>query len=329
MLLAVALRRRELAQAGGAGQAGGGKRKRSRRRGKHDVRSTQERAEDEDARHRRLNVEAAARLTEIGRLSRVDKAPRLWRLWRLWSVWRAMVEVLALERALGEGSMDRGLLDAAREDSKTIAVEYCWTGATPVDVQLHSPIEGPAEAGTFLKIISVPCCAPAFSFGGLRLWWAIFPCESASVGAGDVVEATEPEPELEDAQEAAVVAQHQRLAAMEAQESGAGSPPAPVQCVVRLIVGFPGYQGGQGFGARGFPFASLIKTGVLVWDRSSLGEELRREWLSCQGVVDAQLDAYAGGSGEWATGADDDDDYEDECVAETWRDGGVLSEADA
>ena len=27
--------------------------------------------------------------------------------------------------------------------------------------------------------------------------------------------------------------------------------------------------------------------------------------------------------------ADDDDDYEDECVAETWRDGGVLSEADA
>ena len=58
-------------------------------------------------------------------------------------------------------------------------------------------------------------------------------------------------------------------------------------------------------------------------------QELRREWLSCQGVVDAQLDAYVGGSGEWATGADDDDDYEDECVAETWRDGGVLSEADA
>jgi hypothetical protein len=48
-----------------------------------------------------------------------------------------------------------------------------------------------------------------------------------------------------------------------------------------------------------------------------------------RGVVDAQLDAYVGGSGEWATGADDDDDYEDECVAETWRDGGVLSEADA
>ena len=74
---------------------------------------------------------------------------------------------------------------------------------------------------------------------------------------------------------------------------------------------------------------SLIKTGVLVWDRSGLGEELRSEWLSCQGVVDAQLDAYAGGGGGWATGADDDDDYEDECVAETWRDGGVLSEADA
>jgi hypothetical protein len=42
------------------------------------------------------------------------------------------------------------------------------------------------------------------------------------VGAGDVVEATEPEPELEDAQEVGVVAQCQRLAAMEAQESGAG-----------------------------------------------------------------------------------------------------------
>ena len=41
------------------------------------------------------------------------------------------------------------------------------------------------------------------------------------------------------------------------------------------------------------------------------------------------LDAYVGGGGEWATGADDDDDYENECVAETWRDGGVLSEADA
>ena len=116
---------------------------------------------------------------------------------------------------------------------------------------------------------------------------------------------------------------------MMAQESGAGSSPALVQCVVRLIVGFPGYQGGQGFGARGFPFASLIETGVLVWDRSGLGEELRRGWLSCQGVVDAQLDAYVGGGGEWATGADDDDDYENECVAETWRDGGVLSEADA
>ena len=90
------------------------------------------------------------------------------------------------------------------------------------------------------------------------------------------------------------------MAAMEAKESGAGSSPAPVQCGVRLIVGFPGYQ-----------------------------EELRREGLLCQGVVDAQLDAYVGGSGEWATGADDDDDYEDECVAETWRDGGVLSEADA
>eukprot|EP01046_Picozoa_sp_COSAG06_P067915 COSAG06_NODE_17819_length_919_cov_5.081707_1_plen_225_part_10 len=101
-----------------------------------------------------------------------------------------------------------------------------------------------------------------------------------SVGAGDVVEAAEPEPELEDAQEAAAVAQCQRLAAMVAQESGAGSPPAPVQCVVRLIVGFPGYQGGQGFGARGFSFASLIKTGILVWDRSGLGEELlaAQEW---------------------------------------------------
>ena len=41
----------------------------------------------------------------------------------------------------------------------------------------------------------------------------------------------------------------------------------------------------------------------------------------------AQLDAYVGGGGEWATGADDDDDYEDACVAETWRGGGVLSEA--
>jgi hypothetical protein len=88
-------------------------------------------------------------------------------------------------------------------------------------------------------------------------------------------------------------------------------------------VGFPGYQGEQVFGARGFPFASLVKTGVLVWDRSGLGEEDRSL------VVDAQLDAYVGGSGEWATGADDDDDYEDACVAETWRDGGVLSEANA
>eukprot|EP01046_Picozoa_sp_COSAG06_P029628 COSAG06_NODE_2759_length_6331_cov_12.176508_7_plen_78_part_01 len=78
------------------------------------------------------------------------------------------------------------------------------------------------------------------------------------------------------------MAQCQRLAAMMAQESGVGSSPALVQCVVRLIVGFPGYQGGQGFGARGFPFASLIETGVLVWDRSGLGEELRRGWLSCQ-----------------------------------------------
>jgi hypothetical protein len=64
-------------------------------------------------------------------------------------------------------------------------------------------------------------------------------------------------------------------------------------------------------------------------DRSSLGEKLRREWLSCQGLVDAQLYAYVSGGGEWAAGGDDEDDYEDACVTETWRDGGVLSEADA
>ena len=104
----------------------------------------------------------------------------------------------------------------------------------------------------------MPGYTPAFSFGGLRLWWAVISCESASVGAGDVVEAAEPEPELEDAQEAAAVAQCQRLAAMVAQESGVavGSPPEPVQCVVRLIVGFPGYQGGQGFGVN--EWVSLI-----------------------------------------------------------------------
>jgi len=128
---AEALRRRELATVAG----GGGKRKRSKNRGKPGrARSAregiQQRHEAEDARHRRLNVEAAARAAEKGRLSRVDAAPRLWRLWRLRSVWRTMVEVLALERALGEGSMDHGLLEAAREDAKTIAVEYCWTGDT-------------------------------------------------------------------------------------------------------------------------------------------------------------------------------------------------------
>ena len=46
-----------------------------------------------------------------------------------------------------------------------------------------------------------------------------------------------------------------------------------VDCKKRGWVGHP--KGGQGFGARGFPFASLIETGVLVWDRSGLGEELR------------------------------------------------------
>ena len=84
-----------------------------------------------------------------------------------------------------------------------------------------------ATAARFI-CISGPCCAPAFSFGGLRLWWAIFPCESASVGAGDVVGATEPEPELEDAQEAAVVAQHQRLATMEAHISSASEETFPL-----------------------------------------------------------------------------------------------------
>jgi hypothetical protein len=46
-------------------------------------------------------------------------------------------------------------------------------------------------------------------------------------------------------------------------------------------------------------------------------------------VVNAQLDAYMSGGGGWATGGDGDDDYEDACVAGTWRDGGALSEADA
>jgi hypothetical protein len=73
------------------------------------------------------------------------------------SYYHTVVEVLALERALGEGSMDHGLLEATREDAKTIAVEYCWTGDTRVDVQSHSPTEGPAEAKAhFRKIISVP-----------------------------------------------------------------------------------------------------------------------------------------------------------------------------
>ena len=63
-----------------------------------------------------------------------------------------------------------------------------------------------------------------------------------------------------------------------------------------------------------------------------LAAELRREWLSFQGVVDAQLDAFESGGGEWATGAedDDDDDYLDaRATAGFRRDGGVLSEADA
>jgi hypothetical protein len=62
--------------------------------------------------------------------------------------------------------------------------KYCWTGA--VVVQLHSPFEGPAEAGTFLKIISVPCCAPAFPFGGLRLQWEVFLGGVLTGFAGDV-----------------------------------------------------------------------------------------------------------------------------------------------
>jgi hypothetical protein len=50
-----------------------------------------------------------------------------------------------------------------------------------------SPFEGPAdEAGTFLKIISVPCCAPAFSFGGLRLRWEVFVGGLLTGFAGDV-----------------------------------------------------------------------------------------------------------------------------------------------
>eukprot|EP01046_Picozoa_sp_COSAG06_P012946 COSAG06_NODE_774_length_12424_cov_35.268014_3_plen_192_part_00 len=126
-------------------------------------------------------------------------------------------------------------------------------------------------------------------FGGLRLWWAIFPCESASVGAGDVVGATEPEPELEDAQEVAAVAQHQRLAAMEAQESGAGSSPAPVQCVVRLIVGFPGYQGGQGFGATFRSVAKLRR------------QTVRQHWLWPRGRPSLLTCSCAHSAGGWSS----------------------------
>jgi hypothetical protein len=43
-----------------------------------------------------------------------------------------------------------------------------------------------AEAGTFLKIISAPCCAPAFSFGGLRLRWEVFVGGLLTGFAGDV-----------------------------------------------------------------------------------------------------------------------------------------------
>ena len=91
-----------------------------------------------------------------------------------------------------------------------------------------------------------------------------------------------------------------------------------------------------GSAARGHPRGASVRAlrqqrtnRSLVWDRRGLGEKLRREWLSGQGVVDAQLDAYVSGAGEWATGGDDEDDYEDACATETWRDGGVLSEADA
>ena len=39
---------------------------------------------------------------------------------------------------------------------------------------------------------------------------------------------------------------------------------------------------------------------------------------------------YVSVGAEWATGADDDDDEDqDACEAETWRDGGILSGANA
>jgi len=73
------------------------------------------------------------------------------------------------------------------------------------------------------------------------------------------------------------VAQRQRLAAMEAQESGTGSPPAPVQCVARLTVGFPGYRG-QGVWGEAFHVRVLGNGEVRITitiDYSALNTERR------------------------------------------------------
>eukprot|EP01046_Picozoa_sp_COSAG06_P072380 COSAG06_NODE_21155_length_768_cov_2.029940_1_plen_137_part_01 len=76
------------------------------------------------------------------------------------------------------------------------------------------------------------------------------------------------------------MAQCQRLAAMVAQESGVavGSPPEPVQCVVRLIVGFPGYQGGQRFGVRG-----LWRCGSIIPVLAIAPRECDCHWLRERG----------------------------------------------
>ena len=318
----VAERRRQLGQA--AAEVERARRSRSKRMSKPRSRTIQAKVEDESARFRRLNEEAACSLRRQAQADRVVVAAQQPRRWWMRLVWRVWVDVHWVERLVRGGcwdvaqrqlqlyAEDRQLLasdgsdvftslSAADGTTVSIVVESCQLGVNPGDVhQCTALFEGLAEAGTLFSIQSVPCYTPTFSCGGSYLRWEVTCAPPPDVAVGNCSAEPEPQP-----------------------EEFVSLPRVEMVGVARLLE-----VGERWSEARGFPLTTVVKLDGVGLTRDVWQSTRRQcERTSADRDFGAQLDAWTSGLGCWeACGLDDDDDMDE---PDAWRDSEALDYWDA
>jgi len=310
----IAERRRRLGAV--AAEVEKARRGRSKRMGKPRSRSTQQVVEDEQARFRRLNSEAARALATRARAARAEQAKAQARAWWMQLVWRVWVDAHRVMALVREGCWDvaqcqlqlfarRGQLQwsdgtdlfmappALGGVAVTIVVESCQPGGNPGDVlTCTASFGGLAEAGTLSSFHLVPCYTPTFSCGDSVLCWEVSCGPLSEEGVGDG--RPEPEPEEEGAEE--------------------------WNGVARLLV-----VGGSRSGARGFPLATVVEpNGVGLTRFGWQSHSQQRAQFSADRAFGNQLDAWASGLGDWGgCETDDDDDFDGPGA---WCDSAALDE---